>query len=287
MDLVKVRPFDNVAASSKATTFWEPEGPSSLFGFIFRPTGTFNFATDVDTVTLKHSGKTLVPGISGTKLIDIANYEGLDFGSADNEEFALLFGDPTARTARGQHIGNFDHVTWPGKMTIELDLGAGAAAGLDVWAIVSPPKAAMGLGYTAPEVALHRAFVETVIQPAAAITQKAFDIGLGSEAGALLKRLIFFHSKITQVQVKRSGFDIYEDIPNSLAAFFQEHVNGRNAADVASMLVYDPIVDGNYSEVKATVDQAGRPYNYQVRLTTSAADTITAYADVLTTLRRL
>lgn len=283
MDLVKINPFQNVGANQLATTQFEPEGPASLFGILLKLGGTTFDETHIDSLTLKHSGKTLLPGVTGARWRDVLEYEGLTFDAA---YIPLLFGDPTARTAKGQHLGNFDFTRWPGRMTIEVDIGGATAPTLDAWAILSPPKSLMGLGYTDGEAMLHRALVETVLQPAAAVQKKAFDIGMGSEAGALLKRLMFFHANITELQVKRSGFDIYEDIPVALSASWQDDIFTR--VPQAGLEVYDPIVDGNYSEVKTTVDPTtGRPYNYQVRLTTSAADTITAYADLLTLLPRL
>jgi hypothetical protein len=234
-------------------------------------------------LTIKHSGKVLVPNVTGARLASILAYEGL---TDDDNYYGFFFGDPTARTARGQHLGNFDFTHWPGRMTIEADIASSATAPvLDAWAMLSPPKAAMGFGYTPAEQQLHRAYIETILQPSAAVVDKAFDVGLGSEAGALLKRLYNFHSNITQLTVKRSGFDIYEAIPNSLAAWLQQDVFTR--VPQSGLVVWDPLVDGNYSEAKATVDQQGRPYNYQYRVTTSGSDTITVLADVLTNLRRL
>lgn len=290
MDLVKVNPFLNVGAGAKATTQFEPEGPASLFGLIFQMyTGGgggagANFVDDLDALTIKHSGKVLVPSVTGARLTDMIEYEG---ATADNDYFFLGFGDPFARTARGQHLGNFDFTHFPGRMTIEADIGSSATTpSLECWAVLAPPKSLMGHGYTLAEQQAHRALIETILQPAAAVNDKAFDIGLGSEHGALLRRLFNFHSNITRLSVKRQGFDIYEDIPNDLAAWFQQDVFTR--VPQSGMLVWDPIVDGNQSESKSTVNpQTGAPYNYQYRVTTSGSDTITVLADVLTNLRRL
>ena len=291
MDIVKINDFQNVGASQKATTQFEPEGPAALHGIIFQlhdagaSSANVDFGPDVDLLTIKHSGKSLFPGMTGARLVDLAEYEG--WLTADIDYFFLPFGDPSARTIKGQHLGNFDFTQWPGRMTIELTLGACAGAvtpEINAWAVLTPPKAQLGL-YKPEEIPVHRAFIETVIQPAAAITKKAFDIGLGSDSGAVVRRLNFFHAFLTELQIKRSGFDIYEDIPAAMANWWQQDVWARVAQ--AGLMVYDPIVDGNQSEAKATVEANGKPASYQVRLTTSAADTITEYADVYTTLRRL
>lgn len=278
-DIIKVDPFDNVVATGLATTKYKPEGLSSLFGIVLVLGGTTFTKAHITSIAIKAASKELVPRISGARMVDIVEYEGM----VDDAAFVpILFGDPTARTARGQHLGNFDHTVYPGDITIEVQITGATAPTLEAYALVAPPKAAMGLGYTQDEVQLHRAFLETILTPGAAVTRKAFDIGLGSAAGALIKRLMFFHSNITEVSVKKSGIDIYEDIPNALANYLQDDMFAR--VTQAGLLVWDPLIDGNYSELKTTVQRDGRPFNYQVRLTTSALDTITTYADVLTKL---
>lgn len=282
MDVIKVDPFSNVAASSKATATWRPPAPLSLFGFVLELGGTTLTEANIDAITLKAGGKTLVPAISGATHRDIIEYEGIVYDSA---YIPVLFGDPTARTMRGKHIGNFDHTIYQNNMTIEVDIGAGAVAPtLAAHAIVMPPKLLMGLNYTPQEAALHRAFVETVLQASAAVNAKAFDIGLGSEAGALLKRLMFFQGSgnMTELSIKKQGLDIFEEIPSALNSYLQDDLFTR--VPQANLYVYDSVIDGDYSEVKTTIRDNGQPFNYQVRVTTSGADTITTYADVLTRL---
>ena len=43
-------------------------------------------------------------------------------------------------------------------------------------------------------------------------------------------------------------------------------------------------MDGNQGESESTVTPDGKSWNIQVALTTSAADTITTFADIFTTL---
>ena len=49
----------------------------------------------------------------------------------------------------------------------------------------------------------------------------------------------------------------------------------------------DRIVDGNQGEAELTTQPDGRPWNLQIALTTSGADTITAFSDVYTTKNQL
>lgn len=281
MDVVKVDPFQNVAVSSKAVATWRPPAPLSLFGFVLVCGGTFD-ESDITSIKVKAGGKEIVPGISGAVLRDIYEYEGVIY---DADHLPILFGDPTARTFRGKHIGNFDHTIYPGNLTIEVDIdGTPTAPTLDAYALIMPPKLAMGpsVGYSPAEAAMHRALINTVLQTSAAVTDKSFDIGIGSSAGALLKRIMFDHANLTRVTVKKQGLDIWEGVGQALADYLQDDLFTR--VPQAGWYVYDAIVDGDYSEVKSTVKADGSPWNYQIRLTTSAADTINAYADVLTSL---
>lgn len=50
----------------------------------------------------------------------------------------------------------------------------------------------------------------------------------------------------------------------------------------SGLYVLDRVVDGNQGEADDTVRPDGSPWNLQVLLTTSAADTITAFADTHT-----
>ena len=280
MDIVKVNPFNSVPATGKATTTWIPPYACSLHGFVFGMGGTYVLATHITGVTIKAGGKRLIPGISGARLQDLYEYEGI---INDTGYFSVQFGDATARTMNGKHMGNFDHTVYPGNMTIEIDNSGATSPTLEAWAMLMPPKLGMGIGYTQNEAELHRALVETTIQTSAAVTDKAFDIGLGSEAGALVKKLVFFHEgDLSSVSIKKAGFDIYEGIPNALAAYLQDDVYTR--LPQSNVVVFDAIVDGDYSEVKTTIKPDGTPYNYQVKLTIAGAETIVTYADILTKL---
>jgi hypothetical protein len=281
MDVIKVDPFTNVGVSSKATATFRPPAPLSLFGLVLVCGGTTLDESNVSSLKVKAGGKELIPGLTGARHRDAYEYDGVVY---DDAHIPLLFGDPTARTMRGKHLGNFDFSIYPQNMTIEVDIdGDAEAPTLEAYALVMPPKQLMGVGFSAAEAAIHRALVETVLQASAAVTEKAYDIGLGSEAGALLKKLYFFHEgDMTTLTVKKQGLDIFEQVPEALNEYLQDDLFTR--LPQANLYVWDTIVDGDYSEVKTTVRQDGSPANYQIRVSTSAAETITVYADVLTRL---
>lgn len=281
MDIVKVDPFTNVVASNKATTQFIPDRPLSLDGIVLVLGGTFAIDTHVSRVTLKSGGKEIYR-LTGARLDDLNNYDGI---ATEADHLLIPFSDFTARTARGQHLGAFDMTVYGKPLTIEVDIGAAITPTLDAWALISPPKLALNMGFNADEAQIHRALIETIIQPAAAVTRKAFGISLGSGAGALIRRLNFFHSALTSLNIKRNGLDIYEDVANTLQEYVEQDVFARTT--VSGLRVWDPTVDGNQSEARRTVNADGSAANYQVQVSTSGSDTITVLADVYTKLALL
>ena len=278
MDVVKVNPFTNVAASSLATAQFIPDRNLSLYAIVLVLGGTFTIDAHITLLVVKSGGKELFR-ITGARLQDINGYDGM---ASDAAHLIIPFADPTARTARGEHIGSLDMTIYRDPLTIEVTIGAATAPTLDAFALISPPKLQLGFGYTPDEAQLHRALIESIIQTSAAVTRKAFGIGLGSEAGALIKKIIFFHLTLTSLAVKRNGLDIFDDVDEALNDFIQQDVFAR--VTNAALYAWDPVVNGNQSEARTTVNPDGSAANYQILVTDSAADTITVLADVYSKL---
>lgn len=277
MDLIKIDPFQNVGNTALATSRYRPIAPSSLYGIALVMGGTFTEANIAGIRVKAPGGKDLVPNITGARLRDLYEYEGL---THDTGFFPIFFGDPTARTMRGKHIGNFDNTVYPGDMAIEVNISGATNPTLSAYAMVMPPKLAMGLDYSAAEAALSKAWKEAVISISAAVTLQAITPSI--PVGALLKKLALFHTNVTVLDVKREGFSIYEEVPAALTSWLQDDVYVR--APQSGLMVYDRIVDGEYSEAARTVRADGSPANLQFRVTTSGSDTVTAYSDILAPL---
>ena len=278
MDVVKVNPFTNVAASSLATAQFIPDRNLALYAIVLVLGGTFTIDAHILLLVVKSGGKELFR-ITGERLQDINGYDGM---ASDAAHLIIPFADPTARTARGEHIGSLDMTIYRDPLTIEVTIGAATAPTLDAFALISPPKLQLGFGYTPDEAQLHRALIESIIQTSAAVTRKAFGIGLGSEAGALIKKIVFFHATLTSLAVKRNGLDIFDDVDEALNDFIQQDVFAR--VTNAALYAWDPVVNGNQSEARTTVNPDGTAANYQILVTDSAADTITVLADVYSKL---
>lgn len=280
MELLKVDPFENVAASSLATAQFIPDRDLAVFAIILILGGTtFTIDTHVTDVTIKAGGKSLLPKVTGARIDDLNNYDGV---ITDAAHLPFFFGDPTANALRGQRLGSYDMTIYRRPLTIQVNIGAATAPTLDAYALVHPPKLALGLGFTADEAQTHRALIESILQPSAAVTRKAFGLSLGSEAGALIRKIGFFHSNLTSLEVKKNGLSIFEDVDIALNNYVQDDIFAR--APVSTVYVFDPTVDGNQSEALTTVNADETPANYQVLVTASASDTITTYADVYSKL---
>ncbi len=278
MDLLRLSQFPVVAAGSKATLVTDELAGRSLLALIFEQGGTFTKA-QMTEIRLRLDGKDLTEGLSGQQHQDLNNYNGLP----DVANYVMVpFGDPTARTIRGQWLGAIDLSVYRAPLEIEIDVDAAATSPtLQAYALVGPPKLAMGIGFSEAEAAIIRALIRTVIQPAGAVTKKSYQIGLGSEAGARLRQLAFFHSALTSVEFKKGGFVKHDDIATALnSAVAQQFAR----VPQSGLYVLDRIIDANQGEAETTLKQDGTAWPFQVNLTTSGADTITSVADVHTAL---
>jgi len=278
MEVIKVDPFTNVLASSLATTQFIPDRNLALYAIVLVLGGTFTVDAHVSLVKVKSGGKELFR-LTGARLDDLNGYDGV---ATDAAHLLIPFADPTARTARGEHLGSLDMTIYRDPLTIEVTIGAATAPTLDAFALITPPKRALGFGFSDDEAQVHRALIESIIQPSAAVTRKAFGISLGSEAGALIKKIAFFHANLTSLAVKRNGLDIFDDVDIALNDYIQQDIYAR--VSNAALYAWDPVVNGNQSEARTTVNADGTPANYQVLVTTSAADTITVLSDVYSKL---
>lgn len=281
MDLIKLNRFPAVAASALSTLVTDQLLDRSVHAIILERGGTTFTNAHVANVRLRVDGKDLVNGITGAQLVDINEYDGL----TDVTNYTcFFFGDPAARTIRGQHLGDLDLGVYRKPLEIEVLLGAATAPTLQAWALCSVPKAQMGVGYDAGEVASFRALLRTVIQPSAAVLRNSYGISLGSSAGARIRRIAFFHTYVTSVEFKKQSLTKWDDISIALnSAVAQQYARTPQSG----LYMLDRIVDGNQGEAELTVQPDGRPWNLQVALTTSAGDTITAFSDVYTTMPQL
>ncbi len=278
MDLLKLNAFPSVAANATSSMTTDQVRGYSVHGIVLERGGTTFPHTDINSVRVRCNGKDIVNLLTGAQLHAMTDYEGMP--NVTNYDF-LFFGDPAARTIRGQHLGDLDCSIYDYPLTIEVDIGAATAPTLNAYALVGVPKLQMGIGYSKVEAAIIRALPRTVIQPSAAVTRNAYGISIGSSPGARIRRVWFFNTNLTSVDLQKQSLIKWQDVSDALnSAVEQQFVRTPQGG----LYVLDRVMDGNQGESETTVSPSGQQWNIQVSLTTSAADTITAWADIFTTL---
>jgi hypothetical protein len=278
MDLIELEQLQGVAASSVATLATDRLIDRSLHALVFQRGGGAFTNAHLASIMMRVDGKEVVKTLTGAQLVDINEYEGL----TDVTNYTVLpFGDMTARTIRGQHLGDIDFSIYRKPLELEISIGAATTPTLKVWALCGAPKLQMGIGYTPEEAAQIRALIRTVLTPSAAVDRKTFALSLGSSLGARLRRAYLFHTNLTAVELYKQGERKWNNVPTALnSALAQQFAR----VPQSGLYVLDRIVDGNQGEAEATVRDDGRPWSLEMNLTTSNSDTITAFADVYHTL---
>lgn len=185
------------------------------------------------------------------------------------------FTERLARDEIGLSLGTVAATNEAGvqELTLEFDLGTYtvvAASIITGWADVDVPSS--------NRIIQRVQYAQKVI---AAAAQEQIFVPFGAN-GYLLKRLIFRHVNLSAVRIRRDGTDIYEDLPVAVA-------NQRNQdfgrVPQAGYFVLDLMPDTLQSNAFSTgqlIDGKGESslvQNLDIRLTTSASDTITYYAE--------
>lgn len=197
-------------------------------------------------------------------------------GNISNSPFIVLdFTERLARDEIGMTLGTVAATNEAGvqEFTLEFDLGAYVVAAgsiITAWADVDVPSS--------NRIIQRVQYAQKVI---AAAAQEQIFVPYGAN-GFLLKRIIFRHTQISSVRVRRDGTDVFEDMPVNFA-------NQRNQdfgrVPQAGYFVLDLMPDALQSNAMSTgqlIDANGQSslvQNLDIRLTTAAADTITYYTE--------
>lgn len=275
MELIKLSEFPSVAANATSTLVTDELLDMSCHGLIFVLGGTTFTKAHMNNIRLRLDGKPILDDVSGTQLQTLNSYEGLP-----NVTNYLVhwFGDPTAQTIKGQHLGDLDFSIYRRPLEIKVQIGAATAPTLEVWAITGVPKLQMGLEYTELEAAQMRSLIKTEIQMAAAVTRKSYGVSIGAEPGARIRKIGFFNTALTHVELKKQRLTKWDNVGIALNSAYQEQFS---RSPQAGLYMLDRIADGVQGEAEASVNpSSGRPWNIQINLTTSGADTISAFADL-------
>lgn len=270
-EVVKLPDFVNVGTSQSALIDRVPQG-RGFDGIMFERGGTF-VATDVEQILVRLGGKVIVD-ISGQQLDDLNEY----YGHTTTTGYHFLwFADPKAtRTIAGELQGQIDTQNYTySDFSIKVKIGASAVTPtLKAWALQSAGK----------KSPIIRALIKGSHAPGAAGTF-TLDVPIGSNQGALIRAVAFYHTNITRVDVKKDGLFLQDEGTNGVIQALQ---NDSNRVTQAGQIVYDACVNNNQSNAVPTLKDGGKsPANIEFKVTVSAADTIDSYSDVYTTVDNL
>ena len=280
MDSILLNPFDTVAANTRAVLTTDQLRGYSLHALIFKMGGTAFTEAHIDNIRLRVGGKTILDTITGAQLGKLHDYEGVP---DDTNYLIYWFGDPTARTIRGQHLGDFDFSQYDEDLEIQVNIGGATAPTLEVRALVGVSKKAMDIGFNDLDALTFKAMVPTQIDISAAVNGKALQIA-GGGLGSRTLRIDFFHTNLTKLTYKKAGFEKWEEMTIADNAAVAS-AYGRAAQ--SGLFVLDRIVDGNMGEAETTVGADGKPWNQQFKAWTSAGDVLDVLVETHTVLALL
>lgn len=270
MALQKLNPFSNVGANLTAVMPFISQG-MTFERIMLKMGGTTFTEAHITAIRLTLGGKKIVE-ISGAHLKDINEYYK---ETAVTNYLNIWFADPNAQNMDDYLAGALDTSNQYSNFSMEVDIGAATAPTLEAWADLSAP-----IQKSAVYKNLFRTLIKTVHAPGAA-NEFSLPVAFGSAQGALIRGVHMFHTNVTKLQVKKDGFYLLEDAANALNQAYQ---NNYGRTTQAGLINWDPLVS-NKSQFRLvpTLRGDGRQANIELKATVSAADTITAYSDLLQT----
>lgn len=195
----------------------------------------------------------------------------------NNAYMVFDFTERLAKEEVGMKIGTVAATQEAGvqEFTLEFDLGnyvVAAGSTITGYADVEAPSA---------NTIIQRVQYSQKVIAAAAEEQIYVPFG---RQGYQLKRLILKHANLSEVRIRRDGVDIYESAP---VAFANQRLQDFGRTPQAGFHVVDLMPDSLISNALNTAMVMGAGgkgipvENLDVRLRTSAADTVTIYAESL------
>lgn len=270
---LKCPPFENTGAGQTAIIPRLPLG-EVYHGIMLELGGTSFSKAQIERILIRLGGK-VIWDVTGAQLDTMNQYMGM---TANAAYLLIPFSEFNARTILGEEIGAIDTVNFDySGFSIEVDIAAAATAPtLTAHRLVTNSKSVEKPEY----LPLFKAMIPATHTIGAAGTYN-LPIPLGSQSGALIKRIHHFHTNITELSVRLNGQDIFDQIKNALAQFWQ---NNLTRVTQAGHLCFDPMVLDNQSSAIPTINKRRKMNNIEWRETLSAADTIDTVSELYATI---
>lgn len=207
-------------------------------------------------------------------LADMNAYLGYKGNIVNTTNFVVDFTERLAKEEVGMKMGAIAACQEAGvqDFTIEFDLGAytnSADSIIEAWADVDNPSA---------NSIIQR--VQYQQKTIAAAAEEQIYVPFGRQ-GQQVKRLIIKHTNLASVRIRRDGSDVYEDIPVALANIRQQDFGRTPQAGYHVIdLMPDSLQSNALNTAQVLTSQGAKLVeNLDVRVKTSAADTLTIYTE--------
>lgn len=258
----RLLPFSNVAANNTATLSMLNLLGWSIDRLVLQLGGTFTKA-QITGLRIKANAKTIFDD-TGSRIDTRMQYRGI---AAAATFLSVDFSEIRAKTIVGQKLGSLDTTAGIRQLTMEVDIGGATSPTLVGFADLSEPQ----IGSNAQALI---AKVLNVTQNFGAAGTFPFEIGWGRKTPTILKRLHFFGSTVTSVEIKKNGISVFENLPDAVNDFIQGEFQRTPQSNVYTV---DFIQDGNQSNALPLAPNVP----YEVYVTTSGAGNVTCVGELL------
>lgn len=265
----KLPPFQNVLATGTAVLPDIPQG--NVFEKItLKLGGTALTKAMLAAIRLTLGGKEIW-SVTGAHLDDINEYYRL---TANAAYLSLWFANPRGKNLAERMIGAIDTSDRFSDFALEVDIAGATAPTLEAYSTEVAPI---------DEDKIYKGLIRTLTKGthvAGAAQEHSLAINLGTKKGALVRGVHMFHANITQLQVTKDSYYLINKGVNAQVQFDQNEF-GRTTQ--AGLLSADFTLEDYDSLAVPTLRKDGAPAAFEFLATTSAADTIIAYSDLLRT----
>lgn len=271
--IIQLPPFSNVVANSRASLRLNPGVTYEKIHLQLG--GTFTKA-QITNIEAKLNNRLLLKA-TGSHVDSWMQYKGF---AASATFLTLDFTERDAPDIAGKMMGTIAATAEAGvqDFTLELDIGAATGPTLTGWAEVGAPSGnRLVSAIKQQQRVIAAAAEETIFVPR-------------GTSGAQVKRLYVFGANITHATVRRNGVDWFQRAPVAVLNYAQ----GQNRKSTqAGLVVVDFIQDNLQSGALNTAFVVGPDgkavpvEDVDVRIQTSAADTLTVYTEMYATNDRI
>lgn len=278
----RLEPALNVAAASHFTIDSKKVLGNVIEAIVLDNAGSGALTkANLSGLLVKANGKNIFGPISATQLNSWQVYKNI---VADTGRNTIEFVEKTSRNIQGQLMGAIDtDASGITSFVVEGDIATATTPVVTGWVQMrNPSSMAPEKGFDPASRPLISALIPTSVNDSAA-GQFPHDLNYGSRGNSLIKRIGIFSSTLTSFQVKADSVDLYENLTNALAGYFQAE-NGKD--DQPGLIMWDPLMDGNQPD--SVLTRAGnRERNFEFLFTVSGSGSHSVFTDVYTTLLNL